>query len=234
MSATGGVAASGPAADGGVVVRVVVADDQPVVLAGIAAMIDAAPDLAVVGTAEDGVGLLREVQRHRPDVAVVDIRMPRLDGIAATARIANEHPNTRVLVLTTFDLDEYVYDALRAGAGGFVLKDTPVDRLVEAVRTVAEGSMLLGPTATRRLVADLAARGAGEPNPGIADLSDRELQVLRAVARGSSNAEIAAELVVSENTVKSHVSQVLRKLAVRDRVQLVIAAYEAGLVKPGG
>lgn len=229
MSATGGAAVSGPATDGGVV-RVVVADDQPVVLAGIAAMIDAAPDLAVVGTAEDGVGLLREVDRRRPDVAVVDVRMPRLDGIAATARIASEHPGTRVLILTTFDLDEYVYDALRAGASGFVLKDTPVDRLVEAVRTVAEGSMLLGPTATRRLVAELAARDAVTPHPGIADLSDRELEVLRAIARGLSNIEIAGELVVTESTVKSHVSQVLRKLAARDRVQLVIAAYEAGLV----
>lgn len=216
------------------VVRVVVADDQPVVLAGIAAMIDAAPDLVVVATAEDGMALLREVERHGPDVAVVDVRMPRLDGIAATARIASEHPATRVLILTTFDLDEYVYEALRAGASGFVLKDTPVARLVEAVRTVAEGSMLLGPSATRRLVSDLAARGAAAPNPGITDLSERELEVLRAVARGLSNTEIAAELVVTENTVKSHVSQVLRKLAARDRVQLVVAAYEAGLVDPGG
>lgn len=215
------------------VVRVVVADDQPVVLAGIAAMIDAAPDLAVVATAQDGVALLREVERHGPDVAVVDVRMPRLDGIAATARIATEHPATRVLILTTFDLDEYVYEALRAGASGFVLKDTPVARLVEAVRMVAEGSMLLGPSATRRLVSDLAARGAAAPSPGIADLSERELEVLRAVARGLSNTEIAAELVVTENTVKSHVSQVLRKLAARDRVQLVVAAYEAGLVAPG-
>lgn len=208
---------------------VVVADDQPVVLAGFSAMIGSAPDLEVVATAPDGEALLREIARHRPDVAVVDVRMPRLDGIAATARIAAEHPATRVLILTTFDLDTYVYDALRAGASGFLLKDTPVDRLVEAVRLVAEGSMLLGPSATRRLVTDLAERGAQSPHPGIADLTERELEVLRAVARGLSNGEIAAELFLSEHTVKTHVSQMLRKLGARDRVQAVIAAYEAGL-----
>jgi DNA-binding NarL/FixJ family response regulator len=210
---------------------VVVADDQPVVLAGLAAMIDSAADLAVVATAGDGEALLREVARHRPDVAVVDVRMPRLDGIGATRRIGREYPDTRVLILTTFDLDEYVYDALLAGANGFLLKDVPASRLIEAVRMIADGSMLLGPSATRRLVHEVAARSAATPHPGMNDLSDREREVLLAVARGLSNAEIATELTVTENTVKTHISQVLRKLGARSRVQLVIAAYDHGLVR---
>ncbi|WP_258725905.1 response regulator [Cellulomonas sp. NS3] len=211
--------------------RVVVADDQPVVLQGFAAILGAAPDLEVVGAAPDGRVLLDLVARHAPDVAVVDIRMPVLDGIAATARISAEHPATRVLVLTTFDLDEYVYDALRAGASGFLLKDVTAERLVEAVRMVADGSMLLGPSVTRRLVHDVTARTPEPvPVPGLDDLTPRELETLRAVARGLSNAEIAAELWITEATVKSHVSEALRKLRCRDRVQLVIAAYESGLV----
>ena len=169
-------------------------------------------------------------RRHSPDVAVVDVRMPVLDGIAATARISAEHPSTRVLILTTFDLDEYVYDALRAGASGFLLKDVTADRLVEAVRMVADGSMLLGPTVTRRLVEDFTTRSTPVAVSGIADLTPRELEILRAVARGLSNAEIGAELWIAEPTVKSHVSEALRKLGCRDRVQLVIAAYESGLV----
>lgn len=209
--------------------RVVVADDQPVVLHGFAAIIDAAPDLEVVGTARDGRELLGLVARTRPDVAVVDVRMPVLDGIAATARIGAEHPSTRVLVLTTFDLDEFVYDALRAGASGFLLKDVTADRLVEAVRLVAEGSMLLGPNVTRRLVEDFTARTPA-PVPGVVELTPRELEVLRAVARGLTNVEIGAELWIAETTVKTHVSEALRKLDCRDRVQLVIAAYESGLV----
>jgi len=213
------------------VTRVVVADDQPVVLQGFAAILGAAPDLEVVGAAPDGRVLLDLVARHAPDVAVVDIRMPVLDGIAATARISAEHPATRVLVLTTFDLDEYVYDALRAGASGFLLKDVTAERLVEAVRMVADGSMLLGPSVTRRLVHDVTARTPEPvPVPGLDDLTPRELETLRAVARGLSNAEIAAELWITEATVKSHVSEALRKLRCRDRVQLVIAAYESGLV----
>jgi len=210
---------------------VVVADDQPVVLQGFAAIIGAADDLSVVGSAGDGAALLELVATTRPDVAVVDIRMPRLDGIAATQRITADHPGTRVLILTTFDLDEYVYDALRAGASGFLLKDVTADRLVEAVRLVADGSMLLGPTVTRRLVQDFAGRTPHkEALPGIADLTPREREVLLAVARGLSNGEIAAELWIAEPTVKSHVSEALRKLGCRDRVQLVIAAYESGLV----
>jgi DNA-binding NarL/FixJ family response regulator len=213
------------------VTRVVVADDQPVVLLGFAAIIGAAPDLDVVGAAKDGRELLRLVAAERPDVAVVDVRMPHLDGIAATQRITTDHPGTRVLILTTFDLDEYVYDALRAGASGFLLKDVTADRLVEAVRMVADGSMLLGPTVTRRLVADFTSRSAPPvPVEGIEDLTPRELEILRAVARGLSNAEIGAELWIAEPTVKSHVSEALRKLGCRDRVQLVIAAYESGLV----
>lgn len=198
----------GSADDDRAVVTVVVADDQPVVLAGFAAMIDAAPGLDVVATAADGEALLRAVARHEPTVAVVDIRMPRMDGIAATARIVRKHPQTRVLILTTFDLDEYVYDALRAGASGFLLEDVTAERLVEAVRMVADGSMLLGPSATRRLVHDLAERGSIRPDPALADFTGRERVVLVAIARGLSNREIAAELVVTENTVTTHVSQI--------------------------
>lgn len=210
---------------------VVVADDQPVVLQGFAAIIGAAEDLDVVGSVGDGRALLDLVATTNPDVAVVDIRMPVLDGIAATERITADHPGTRVLILTTFDLDEYVYDALRAGASGFLLKDVTADRLVEAVRLVADGSMLLGPTVTRRLVEDFASRTPQKtPVTGLDELTPREREVLLAVARGLSNGEIAAELWIAEPTVKSHVSEALRKLGCRDRVQLVIAAYESGLV----
>lgn len=210
--------------------RVVVADDQAVVRAGFGAILDSAPDLEVVGAAGHGIELLDVVAAHAPDVAVVDVRMPVLDGIAATRRIAAEHPGTRVLILTTFDLDAYVHDALRAGASGFLLKDVPAQHLVDAVRLVAEGSMLLGPGVTRRLVADFASRPGRTPASGrLDDLTPREREVVVLVARGLSNAEIAAELVVGETTVKSHVSEALRKLGCRDRVQIVIAAYEGGL-----
>jgi len=216
------------------VTTVVVADDQPVVRYGLAAMIDAADDLEVVGSAADGEELVRLVNSLHPDVAVVDVRMPRLDGIRATERIVASGHATRVLILTTFDLDEYVYDALRAGASGFLLKDVPAGRLAEAVRLVADGSMLLGPQVTRRLVADVARRRATRPAvPGIADLTAREREIVLAVARGLSNAEIAAEFYLGEPTVKSHVSEALRKTGCRDRVQLVVAAYESGLVTPG-
>ncbi|WP_024288490.1 response regulator transcription factor [Cellulomonas sp. KRMCY2] len=211
---------------------VVIADDQPVVVQGFSAILRSAEDLQVVGVAYDGEALLDLVAEHAPDVAVVDVRMPRLDGIAATRRIGASHPATRVLVLTTYDLDEYVYEALRAGASGFLLKDTPAERLVEAVRLVASGSMLLGPQVTRRLVQDFAARaGTAEPTPGLDTLTPREREVLLAVSRGRSNAEIGMDLHIGEQTVKSHVSEVLRKLDCRDRVQLVITAYEAGLMQ---
>lgn len=214
------------------VTRVLVADDQPVVLHGFAAILDTAPDLQVVATAADGAEAVELTDRTGPDVVVVDVRMPRLDGIEATRRIVAAHPATRVLVLTTFDLDEYVYDALRAGASGFLLKDVTAPRLIEAVRLVAQGAMLLGPSVTRRLVADFAARTpAPSAAPALAELTPREREVLLAVARGLSNAEIAAELFIGEQTVKTHVSTVLRKTGARDRVQLVILAYEHGLVR---
>lgn len=208
---------------------VVVADDQALVCAGFASILGAAPDLEVVGTAPDGRALLDLVARTVPDIAVVDVRMPVMDGIEATARIAADHPGTKVLILTTFDLDEYVYEALRAGASGFLLKDTTAVRLVEAVRLVAEGSMLLGPSVTRRLISDFMRREA-EDVPGIDELTPREREVLVAVGRGLSNGEIAGELWIAEATVKSHVGELLRKTGSRDRVQLVLAAFRAGLV----
>lgn len=211
---------------------VVVADDQPVVRSGFAALLAAQPDLQVVGEASDGQHLLEVVAATSPDVAVVDIRMPVLDGIAATARIVAEHPATRVLILTTFDLDAYVYEALWAGASGFLLKDVTADRLVEGVRLVADGSMLLGPAVTRRLVEDFAVRRR-EPAPVLDSLTARELEVLEHLAAGQSNAELAVALVIGEQTVKSHVSEILRKLRLRDRVQAVVAAYESGLITPG-
>ena len=210
--------------------RVVVADDQPVVRHGFAAILDAAEGITVAGSAGDGLELLDVVATTEPDVAVVDVRMPRLDGIAATREIAARHPRVKVLVLTTFDLDEYVYDALRAGASGFLLKDVPAPRLIEGVRLVADGSMLLGPNVTRRLVGDFSVRSEPLPLPGVDELTAREREVMLAVARGLSNSEIGAELFISENTVKSHVSETLRKTGCRDRVQLVVAAYESGLV----
>ncbi|MGC5168211.1 response regulator [Luteimicrobium sp. DT211] len=210
---------------------VVVADDQPVVLAAFAAIIDAADGLDVVGTAPDGASLLELVGRTKPDVAVVDVRMPVLDGIGATQLVAERHPGTRVLILTTFDLDEYVYDALRAGASGFLLKDVGPERLVEGVRLVAEGSMLLGPGVTTRLVHDFVAREpARAALPGLDDLTPREHDVLLAIAEGLSNPEIARKLFIGDQTVKSHVSEILRKTGQRDRMQLVIAAYRSGLV----
>ncbi|WP_328742543.1 response regulator transcription factor [Flavimobilis rhizosphaerae] len=214
--------------------RVVLADDQPVILHGLAAILAATPGIEVVGTAADGAELVRLVERMSPDVALVDVRMPRVDGIEATRRVTASGAGTRVVILTTFDLDEYVYDALRAGASGFLLKDVTAERLVEAVRLVAEGSMLLGPGVTRRLVKDVAARRAApRVVPGLDELTPREREVFAAVARGLSNAEIAAEQWVSEPTVKSHVSEILRKTGCRDRVQLVVAAYESGTVTSG-
>lgn len=213
---------------------VVVADDQPVICAGFAALLDAQPDLDVVGTATDGRELVGLVDEHRPDVALVDVRMPELDGIEATRLISRDH-DTRVLILTTFDLDAYVYDAIRAGASGFLLKDVTAERLVDGVRMVAEGSMLLGPAVSRRLVADFA-RGAVLAQAGDAQLgalSPREREVLLELALGRSNAEIAADLHIAAETVKSHVAEVLRKLGLRDRIQAVVFAYEHGLVRPG-
>jgi DNA-binding NarL/FixJ family response regulator len=217
----------------GVTIRVVVADDQPVICAGFAALLESQPDLEVVACAGDGVELVAAVEKHRPDVALVDVRMPVLDGIGATAQITGRFA-TKVLVLTTFDLDEYVFDAVKNGASGFLLKDVTAERLVEAVRLVADGSMLLGPAVSRRLVADFARR-QGTPAVDLAatGLSAREREVLGLLARGRSNAEIAAELFIAVETVKSHVGEILRKLQLRDRIHAVVFAYENGLVIRG-
>lgn len=212
-------------------IRVVVADDQPVICAGFAALLDAQPGLSVVGTAGNGRELVELVSRTQPDVALVDVRMPEMDGIEATALVTAEHP-TRVLILTTFDLDAYVYDAVRAGASGFLLKDATTERLVEAVRLVAEGAVLLAPAVSRQLVAARFADLPGaRPEPAAAaGLSPREREVLLELATGRSNAEIATDLHISAETVKSHVAEVLRKLGLRDRIQAVVYAYEHGLV----
>ncbi len=216
-------------------IRVVVADDERLARDGLAALIGSAPDIEVVATAADGLEALAATRVHRPDVVVMDIRMPVLDGIAATARLVEQFGKTapRVLVLTTFDLDEYVYDALTAGASGFLLKDAGGAEFVRAVRIVAAGEALLAPSVTRRLIAEFTGRRfSRRPVAGIADLTPREIEVLALLAHGMSNSEIAASLVVAEETVKSHVSRILAKLGVRDRAQAIVAAYDAGLVVP--
>ncbi|MGW0484766.1 response regulator [Nonomuraea sp. NPDC003214] len=216
-------------------VRVVVADDQELVRGGFAMILAAQPDIDVVAEAGDGVEAVAAVREHAPDVLLLDIRMPRMDGIEA-ARIVCAETACRVLMLTTFDLDDYVFDALRAGASGFLLKDVRRDDLVNAVRVVAGGESLLAPAVTTRLIHEFTSRPAGRPGaaPGALDvLTARERETLQLIARGLSNAEIARTLVVSEHTVKTHVSNLLTKLGLRDRVQAVIAAYESGLAVPG-
>ncbi|MFG2857793.1 response regulator [Streptomyces mirabilis] len=214
-------------------IRVTVADDQAVVRAGIAAILDAEPDLCVVGQAADGDTAVELALSSRPDVALMDIRMPGIGGLAATARITERSPATRVLVLTTFDLDEYLFAALRAGAAGFLLKDAEPERVIDAVRVIHGGAALLDPAVTRRLI-DRCADAPGPLDTARLDrLTPRETEVLRQVARGLSNSEIAAVLGASPPTVKDHVSVLLGKLGVRDRVQATIAAYETGLIRPG-
>jgi DNA-binding NarL/FixJ family response regulator len=211
------------------------ADDQALVRGGFRMILDAQDDIAVVGEAGDGAEAVARVRELSPDVVLMDVRMPMLDGIAATKQIVAEGLPSRVLVLTTFDQDEIVYEAMKAGASGFLLKSAPPVRLVDGVRTVAEGDALLAPSVTRRLVEDFVSRpppGQSVP-PELDDLTDREQEVLRLIARGLSNGEIAAELVVSEATVKTHVNRVFGKLRLRDRVQAVVLAYESGLVAPG-
>ena len=214
--------------------RVLVVDDQDLFRGGFGMILNAEPDITVVGEACDGAEAVRAAIELRPDVVLMDVRMPNVDGVEATALICRQ-TSAKVLVLTMFDLDEYVYDALRAGASGFLLKDIRRNDLVEAVRVVASGESLLAPTVTRRLIADLVQRGQPVPRLAakLAQLTERESVTLRLVARGLSNAEIAAELVVSEHTVKTHVSNLLTKLDLRDRVQAVVFAYEAGVVAAG-
>jgi DNA-binding NarL/FixJ family response regulator len=213
--------------------RVVIVDDQDMVRTGLRMVLDAEGDLEVVGEAGDGDQAIAVVEAERPDVVLMDVRMPGTDGIEATRRITAVHPEVAVIVLTTFDLDEYVYGALRAGASGFLLKDAPADHLVDAIRVVARGEALLAPSVTKRLIAEFAARPEATPPTGLDSVTDREVEVLRLVARGLSNAEIATELYLGETTVKTHVSRLLTKLGLRDRAQLVVAAYESGLVHPG-
>jgi DNA-binding NarL/FixJ family response regulator len=215
-------------------VRVLIADDQALVRSGFRLILEARPDLEVVGEAQHGGEAVRLASELEPDVILMDVRMPGTDGIEATREIVAAGSSARILVLTTFDLDEYVYAAIQAGASGFLLKDVrPLD-LIDAIRLVASGNALLGPTVTRRLLdrfADASRRGGASEAVGL--LTARELEILRLVASGLSNAELARQLVLSETTVKTHVSSVLRKLGVRDRVQAVIVAYDAGLVRPG-
>jgi DNA-binding NarL/FixJ family response regulator len=218
------------------VIRALIADDQELVRTGFRMILESEGDIEVVGEAADGAEAVEAARRARPDVVLMDVRMPRLDGIEATRRLrdgaAPESP-PHVLVLTTFDLDEHVYGALRAGAAGFLLKDVKAAQLVDAVRIVAAGEALIAPAVTRRLIAEFARRSATpEPPPGFDELTPRELEVLQLVARGLSNAEIARELWLGEATVKTHITRVLAKLRVRDRVQAVVLAYECGLVAP--
>jgi len=219
------------------VIRALIADDQQAVRAGFAALLETQPDISVVATAANGEEAVEQSHQHQPDIVLMDIRMPVLDGIAATREIcaAAGNDGPRVLVLTTFDLDEYVYDALQAGASGFLLKDAPPETLFEAVRVVAAGEALLAPVVTRRLIAEFARlRPTQRTRPeDLNVLTPRETEILSLVAAGLSNHEIAARLVLSNETVKTHVSHVLRKLALRDRAQAVVAAYESGLVVPG-
>jgi DNA-binding NarL/FixJ family response regulator len=218
-------------------IRILIADDQALVRAGFKMILDAEGDLDVVGEASDGAQAITMAAELQPDVVLMDIRMPEVDGIEATRRViaeAGERP-VRVLMLTTFDLNEYVYEALRAGASGFLLKDVPPEQLVAGIRVVAEGEALLAPSITRRLIQEFAtaAPAPSEPPPGLDELTPREVEVFKLVSRGLSNAEIAAELVVSETTVKTHVARVLMKLGLRDRVQAVVLAYESGVAVPG-
>jgi DNA-binding NarL/FixJ family response regulator len=218
-------------------IRVVVADDHQVVRAGFAALLDTQPDFVVVGTARDGAEAVAIGRELRPDVVLMDVRMPGTDGIEATRQLAAGQPGgPRVLILTTFDLDDYVFEALRAGASGFLLKDVTAERLFDAVRVVAAGEALLAPAVTRRLISEFARIRPTVPvaaQPALATLTPRESEVLRLVAEGLSNQQIASRLFVAEETVKTHVSRVLHKLGLRDRTQAVIAAYESGLVVPG-
>jgi DNA-binding NarL/FixJ family response regulator len=214
-------------------IRVLIADDQSLVREGLRLMLDAESDIDVVGEAENGKQALEQTRSLDPDVVLMDVRMPELDGLEATARLAESGARARVLMLTTFDLDEYVYRAMKAGASGFLLKDAKREQLAAAVRTVAGGESLLAPAITQRLIEDFCRRPPAELAMATSGLSERELEVVRLVARGLSNKEIATELYLSEATVKSHVARILAKLELRDRVQVVVFAYEQGIARPG-
>ena len=217
-------------------VRVLIVDDQSMIRAGFAALLDAQEGISVVGTAEDGLGITDIVRRTQPHVVLMDIRMPKVNGLdAARAIFATPGEGPKVIMLTTFDADEYVFTALRIGASGFLMKDSPPEELVQAVRVVADGEALLSPKVTRALIADYAARPAAPAKeaPLLGQLTEREREVMTQVARGRSNAEIADDLFLAEQTVKTHVSRILTKLTLRDRTQMVVAAYESGLVRAG-
>jgi DNA-binding NarL/FixJ family response regulator len=218
-------------------IRVLIADDQQMVRQGFTVLLNTKPDIEVIGQAVDGMDAVVQVAELTPDVVLMDIRMPELGGIEATRRITGERPGIKVLVLTTFDLDEYVYETLRAGASGFLLKDASADQLAEAVRVVAAGDALLAPGITRRLIAEFSRLDGRPRSPlreRVGDLTERETEVLTLIAQGLSNAEIAGRLVVAEQTVKTHVGRILVKLGLRDRTQAAVFAYESGLVRPAG
>lgn len=224
--------------DGSPMIRVLLVDDQAMVRAGFRMIVQAEGDITVVGEAADGVDAVTVAQRCNPHVILMDVRMPRMNGIEAAAQILANRTDAspRILMLTTFDLDDYVYAALRAGVSGFMLKDAPAEQLVEAIRVVAAGDALLAPSITRRLIEDISRRPSRDTTvtaPGLDQLTDRELEVLRLVARGRSNAEIAEQLYLGEATIKTHVGRMLMKLNIRDRVQAVVLAYESGLITPG-
>jgi len=215
-------------------IRVLVADDQSMVRAGFRLLLAGEEDIEVVAEAENGIEAVAKAARHKPSVVLMDIRMPELDGIEATRRILAADEAARILILTTFDLDEYIYEALGAGASGFVLKDDPPEQLIAAVRTVAAGDALLSPGVTRKVITRFARARRPERPDGMDDLTSRETEVFRLVARGLSNGEVAGSLYISETTVKTHVTHILQKLRLRDRVQLVVVAHECGLFEPGG
>lgn len=214
-------------------IRVLIADDQVLVRTGFRLILSGEPGIEVVGEAGDGAEAAALAEELTPDVVLMDVRMPGVDGIEATRRIVVDETSPRVLVLTTFDLDDIVYDALRAGASGFLLKDAPEERLLTAIQVVAEGGSLFAPSVTRRLIDEFSRRTPTAAPPALEELTARELEVLRLLAQGLSNAEIAARLVVSEHTVKTHVARILQKLDLRDRTQAVVLAYESGVVRPG-
>jgi DNA-binding NarL/FixJ family response regulator len=216
-------------------IRVMLVDDQAMVRTGFRMILEAEPGITVVGEAVDGQDAVDMVDRARPDVILMDVRMPRMDGIEACSRICATTSTARVMMLTTFDLNDYVHSALRAGASGFLLKDAPPEQLIDAIRIIAAGDALLAPSVTQVLIDEIARRPASQPDsfPGMADLTDREVDVIKLMAKGQSNGEIATSLYLGEATIKTHVGRILAKVGARDRVQAVVAAYESGLVTPG-